>query len=100
MMIPQEYGGDETDTPDELVYKKLVHIQRTIAMTYRHQAELEAKGKSDPLYAEHKDFLKFVLNRHWREKLETLKDIGCRFTNCSCAYCVRVVGMPNGGLNS
>lgn len=100
MMIPQEYGGNETDSPDELIYKKLAYIQQRIPVvakdvTNAQARKLDAKAKQDLHFFTH------TLDRYWSEKLETLRSIGHHGCGtCRCIYCERVLGVVDYGCSS
>jgi hypothetical protein len=91
MMPLQEFGGDENDPPDELVYKKLTFIQKHMAMNFKCM-EVAKLNPSGPTYKQDIGFYTRVFSRLQNEKVDTLRSIGHHgLSTCRCIYCARVI---------
>nr|WP_314465281.1 hypothetical protein [uncultured Novosphingobium sp.] len=91
MMPLQEFGGDENDPPDELIYKKLAFIQKHMAMNFKCIEVAKLNPKS-PTFEQDIGFYMRVFSRLQTEKWQTLRDIGHQtMGDCRCIYCMRVI---------
>jgi hypothetical protein len=112
MMLLVEFGATDSDSSDEITYKKLKYIESQITFNNREIGKAISNPHSGS-FDKDISFYNNTLTRYLTEKSETLRSISCKgfsttMNSCCCIYCTKVLperwksmeitGFGNGGL--